>query len=42
MSLGISKLQIHVSLNYKDERVPASISVVSEMIQANLLPDFML
>lgn len=40
MTLGISKL--HVSLNYKDEIVPASISVVSEIIQANLLPDFML
>lgn len=35
MSLRISKLQIHVSLNYKDEIVPASISVMSEMIQAN-------
>ena len=35
MVLGISKLQAHVSLNYKHERVPASVSVVSEMIQAN-------
>lgn len=39
MSLVISKLQMHVSLVYKDEIVPASVSAVQEMIQANLLPE---
>lgn len=42
MSLVISKLQIHVSLIYKDEIVPASVSAVLEMIQAKILPDFLL
>lgn len=41
MSFGISKLEVHIGLNYKEEIVSASVSLVSEIIQANLLPDFM-